>query len=621
LRQAAKATSIMTSQPITTPRSGAAWRNPRAFLLSASLGAAALCISGHASAFSIETSVTAGCHESITASALRGVRAIVPNAPPIAPDDDELALIDDLPFTLDDDLRDIGSASLLIGARDNDIKGYGVISIDEISQVQGDPLTQHEHCLRSAGEDEPGGTQSALLDCKQFIRDRVLRAMDGLDAAGAPDPRRRLSIPLVLSVRGLVSASLPVFYVRMGQALHALEDGFAHTLRTSDGMRVTSALNYIDLANATLNEPIDGPPHEAQLDRCDDPDEIRARNHHLAIAASTDMLQAALDPSLDRGQKERAVDEVLNRYLSFEPGCTFTNGWCNAPEIALPAAGCGCVVAGASGGPSSLGLGLVALMLAVLRRSAKRGRRVRAGALASALAFAALVAASPSNALAAPTDPAAAAPTIAAAAAPTALTPAEVKANARVDAPIAPAPKVGETPRVVARLVTKDEATKERAERDRSRFSLFFAASGAIDKPAIAGDLAVRWQLNESWVIGLDAEFNPYYGIQSKTFRMGSFNGYATLIRRYPMRFESVNLRTSAHLGTSVLLMDLYGAPRGSTGIFLGISPLGVEWKISRAVYIVVDPINIAVAAPQLAATPFVYQQYRFTIGVELAPW
>jgi MYXO-CTERM domain-containing protein len=612
----------MQFQPITTPHAGAARVSVRALLLSASLGAAILCTSDRASAFSIETSVTAGCHESITASALRNVRGLVPNAPPIVTDENDLALIDDLPFTLDDDLRDIGSASLLIGARDNDIKGYGVISIDEISQIQGDPLTQQEHCLRSTSEDEPGGTENALLDCKEFIRDRVFRAMDGLDASGSPDPQRRVALPLVLSVRGLVSAELPVFYLRMGQALHALEDGFAHTLRSSDGMRVTSALNYIDLANATLDEQRDGPPHEAQLDRCDDPDEIRTRNHHLAITASTEMLQAALDPSLDRVQKERVVDQVLSRYLSFEPGCTFDNGWCNAPEIALPVAGCGCVVAGTSGGSGALGVGLMALMLAVFRRRAKRARRARAPSLsrAVALALAALVVASTSTALAAPPDTAAAAP-IAPAAAPTALTAAEVKANAKVDAPVAPAPKVGETPRVVARLVTKDEATKERAERDRSHFSVYIAASGAIDKPAIAGDLAVRWQLNESWVIGLDAEFNPYYGIQSKTFRMGSFNGYATLIRRYPMRFESVNLRTSAHLGTSVLLMDLYGAPRGSTGIFLGLSPLGIEWKVSRAVYIVVDPINIAVAAPQLAATPFVYQQYRFTIGLELAPW
>jgi hypothetical protein len=610
----------MTIQPITMLCCGAARGSARALALSASLGAALLSFSGHASAFTIETSVTAGCHEAITATALRAVRGAVPNAPPIAPDRDELALINDLPFTVDDDLRDIGGASLLIGARDNDIKGFGVISVDQLSQLQSDPLTQREHCLRSSGEDESGGSEASLLDCRDYIRDRVLRAIDGLDAGGTPDPKQRASVALVLSVRGLVSASLPLFYFRMGQALHALEDGFTHSLRTTDGMRVTAALNYIDLANGQLDEQRDGPPHESQLDRCDDPDELRTRNHRLAIQASTEMLRAALDSSLDRGEKERAVDEVLTRYLSYEPGCNFANGWCHAPETSLSGSAWGCALVGTSGGAGSLGPGAIALVLTLMRRAGKRARRVRTPALA--LAFAAVVVAAPSTALAqpAPAPPRSAAPT-SPATPPTDLTAAELKANAKVDAPVAPPPKEGETPRVVARLVTKEEARAERTERDRSRFSLYIAASGAIDKPAIAGALAARLQLTEAWVIGLDAEFNPYYGIQSRSFRMGSFNGYATLIRRYPMRFETVNLRTSAHLGTSVLLMDLYGAPRGSTGIFLGVSPLGVEWKISRALYIVVDPINLAVAAPQLAATPFVYQQYRSTIGIELAPW
>jgi hypothetical protein len=607
----------MTFQLTTTPV-GVGRGAARPLALSAALGAAVLFFCGHASAFTIETSVTAGCHEAITASALRAVRARGPIAPPIAPDRDDLALINDLPFTVDDDLRDTASATLLVGARDNDIKGYGVFSIDEISQVQSAPLTQHEHCLRSAGEDESGGTEAALADCRSYIRARVLSALDGLDEHGAPDPGLRASLVLTLSVRGQVSASLPLFYLRMGQGLHALEDGFAHALRTSDGLRVTAILNYVDLANGTLDETRDGPPHEVQLDSCADLDELRTRNHRLAITAATEMLQAALDPASDRGEKERAVDEVLNRYLTYEPGCTMDNSWCDAPETGLSGGTCGCVAAGASGGAGSPGVGAVALMFLVLRRAAKRGSR----AATLGLALAAVVITAPSLALAqATTAPVGGAAPSAPAPPPTALTTAELKANAKVDAPAAPPPDAGEAPRVVARLVTKDEANKERAERDRSRFSLYVAASAAFDKPALAGALAARWQLSEAWVIGLDAEFNPYYGSQSRTFRMGSFNGYATLIRRYPMRFESVNLRTSAHLGTSVLLMDLYGAPRGSTGIFLGVSPLGVEWKVSRALYIVVDPINLAVAAPQLAATPFVYQQYRFTIGIELAPW
>jgi len=142
----------MSLQAITTP-GDVERRASYSLALSASLGAAVLFFSGAASAFTIETSVTAGCHEEITASALRAVRARGPSAPPMVPDRDDLALINDLPFTIDEDLRDTASATLLLGARDNDIKGYGVFSIDEISQVQGAPLAQHEHCLRRAERD------------------------------------------------------------------------------------------------------------------------------------------------------------------------------------------------------------------------------------------------------------------------------------------------------------------------------------------------------------------------------------------------------------------------------------------------------------------------------------
>ncbi len=618
LQLAAKLDSNMAVQSIPGRRSVLARGALGAAACSALLGTALF--SRHASAYTIETPFTTGCHESITADALRAVRGQLANAPPIVPTRDETALIDDMPFTVDDDIRDLGGATLLSGVRHNDIKGFAVLSVDQLAQVQSDPHTQREHCLRGASEDESGGTEASLLDCRSYIRERVLLAMDGLDAASRPDPEQRVPITLTLSVRGLVSASLPIFYFRMGQGLHALEDSFTHSFRTTDGMHVTSALNYIDLANGTLDEQRDGPAHNALLDSCDDADPLLARNHHLAIQASTEMLHAALDPALDRGEKERAVDEVLARYLSFEPGCDSANSWCDAAENKVVGGACGCGIPGSPVGSGSLGLGVIALTLIAVRRAGRKARRVRSGALL--LVAAAMVAGGSSTASAADAPaPAASAKAGAPVAAPTTLTSAELKANAKVDAPAAPPPKAGDAPRVVARLVTKEEAKTERAERDRSPFSIYIAASVAVDKPAIAGALAARWQLNESWVLGLDAEFNPYYGIQTRSFRMGSFNGYATLIRRYPMRFESVNLRTTAHLGASVLLMDLYGAPRGSTGIFLGISPLGIEYKVSRALYVVIDPINLAVAAPQLAATPFVYQQYRATIGIELAPW
>ena len=49
-------------------------------------------------------------------------------------------------------------------------------------------------------------------------------------------------------------------------------------------------------------------------------------------------------------------------------------------------------------------------------------------------------------------------------------------------------------------------------------------------------------------------------------------------IRRYPMAFDRVNLRSSLHLGTSTLLFDVYGAPRYSTGPYAAVSLLGIDY-------------------------------------------
>src|SRR5262249_27165475 len=72
-------------------------------------------------AFTVATRFTEGCHEEITEAALRAARKTFPTtAAPIAPDPNEKALIDDLPFAVPDDMRDLAAASLLVGVRDND---------------------------------------------------------------------------------------------------------------------------------------------------------------------------------------------------------------------------------------------------------------------------------------------------------------------------------------------------------------------------------------------------------------------------------------------------------------------------------------------------------------------
>ena len=125
------------------------------------------------SAYTVSSVLTPGCHEDMTSEALRAVRSDVPGAAPMAPTHDEQALIDDLQFNVADDMRDLAAVTLLLGVRDNDLKGRSSDDLTQLAEVHGNPDNQDEHCLRSEGQDEPGGSEAAVLACRAFIRGRV----------------------------------------------------------------------------------------------------------------------------------------------------------------------------------------------------------------------------------------------------------------------------------------------------------------------------------------------------------------------------------------------------------------------------------------------------------------
>src|ERR1700690_367431 len=244
-----------------------------------------------AHAYTVKNIFSRGCHEEITTAALRTVRGELATAAPLSATDDEKALIGDLQFTPDADMSDLGGATLLIAVRDNDLKGRGSEDVTQLAAVHGNPDGQQEHCLRSQDQDEPSGSASAVMVCRAFIRDRIVEALGGLDAAGMPDATNRTPLAVHLSLRGQVDAPLPTYYVKMGQAIHAIEDSFTHTYRTADERQITVVLNWIDKVNGTLVESRDGPAHASQLDRCDDPDALRTTRRRLAIEAASGVLR------------------------------------------------------------------------------------------------------------------------------------------------------------------------------------------------------------------------------------------------------------------------------------------------------------------------------------------
>jgi hypothetical protein len=539
-----------------------------------------------AEAYTISSAITAGCHEKITTDALRAVRLDLPSAAPLPADRNDRALIDDLEFTPANDMTDLGGATLLVGVRDNDLKGRDSMALSQLALVHGDPSAQREHCLRNSHEKEPGGSATAVSDCRAFIVERIGEALAGLDATSTPDLAQRTSIPLYLSLRHSVDASLPTYYVRIGQAIHAIEDSFTHTYRSPDEMQITVNLDWVDEANGNLVEATDGPPHSTELDRCDDPDDLRQRRRELATEAATAVLRTTLDPNHTNDEKMAAVEVILDKYLSYSPGCTFDNNWCQAAERQYGNSQFGCSVGGPPYRTSGWGwLVIVGLFTMVGRTWRRHGKKAVIG-----LSILWLTSFLPSRAFAQP-EPGGPPPDTAALA-------AEHKAPLPVTTPV-----------------------KEPGPKDPSQVALgaYLGGSGSVNNAAAAATLGARLRFSKHWTFGLDAEWNPWIAVNgASTVRAGVFNGYGTVIFRLPLAYEQFNLRTTANLGVSRLLIDLYGAPKGSTGIYAGLSPLGLEWKMSRMFFLIINPLNFAMPTPQLKGVPFSYSQYRFTIGLEV---
>jgi hypothetical protein len=563
-----------------------------------------------------------GCHEPITAEALRAVRARFGTAPVLAPSRDEAAMIADVKFAPPSDLvHDLAGMTLMLGVRDNDLKGIDPLSSLDLVQVHGDPNTQDEHCIRSATDDGTAGDRSMLVACSAFIVKTATEALDGLDASGMVDPARRMPLTLYVATRGKITPELPLFYLKIGAALHALEDGFPHTYRTADGMKVTVVLNWIDLVGESYDEPRDGPPHRAELDRCWDDDPTIARNRVLSVQAATELLGAALDPGLTREQKVRQFEAITTKYLGYQPGCSFDNQWCASPEASVTNS----VACNAAGG-SSASLAVVLLMGGVIsarfrrregarvRRASSESRASRVSRVARVLAAACLLLAMVASAAYAQAPAPAPAPADAPAAPPAPAPPAPAPAPDAEPTPEGPKEPGRDLPTPTGPEIAAVRADKKLG----SPWGIAASVGGSVDRAAFAGTVAVRYRLHEQWLVGIDAGWNPWVTTSPMDVRAGVATVAATLIRRFPMRFDRVNLRSSLHLGASTLLFDVYGAPKYSTGPYGAISPLGLDYDIGGSVRIVWDPMEIALPVPLLGQLPLYYEQFRFMIGVQI---
>ena len=343
-----------------------------------------LCAAPRAHAFALRTAFTDPCHESIALYAWNRYLVDLPlEDVPLPPAGAWRALADELARTYalspETDAERLVLLSLLLGVRAPDSEGYALTDLENIRVVHAHPDAQAPHALRRMEDDGPAGNAAALEAARAFIKAQVKLAREALQRPGAD---QFLPARASLDYYGTVEVPTwaPVFH--LGQALHAVQDSFAHSLRAEDNQRVLHVLNYVEAIHGTLEEDRDGLPHSQTLDTCG---VGNAPLVQAAADASLDFLVAALGEELLGGDSS-AVDAVLARWMTPAEGCTSANRYCDAPWLTFAsqdftrpylARAFGCSAAGGSSA------GLVALALALLAWRKRRGPAL--AALAGAL--------------------------------------------------------------------------------------------------------------------------------------------------------------------------------------------------------------------------------------------
>lgn len=529
-----------------------------------------------ASAFEIETPVSESCHEELTlAAATASMFPNFGNAP--APTDEQRRAMNDLVFDLP--RRDPWTLALMIGVRSNDLGSRAPTDITGLTGIHDDPKQQDAHCIRREDDDGPEGDVGALAACRAFI-------IGELETGGLLDEQLDLAaterVESFFKFRGVYTISLPTFAYRLGRAIHAVEDGYAHAMRDPDTGNVRSVLNWIDaFGGSNYDEERDGYQHLSGLDDCRRTDAVQvARLTHARDAATAIFLAIVTQGPGRRARVEAAVDAAL----VLIPNCTKANDYCNAPELdestSLRAFGCS-----STGTPASLAFGLALLLLVTRRRSAF----VIALALAPLAAYA--------------EDPPVVEQTLPTPTTDTGVDPEKVPENAK--------PASGDEP-----AKNLPAAVQDRADVVRWHFDARVGA--AWDDPAAGAALGLGLDY-KTWSFGLLAEWNPWMSFDEVgSTRAGVANIYGTFAYRW-YHSAKISLATRIEVGTSTMLFELLGIDKYTTGIYLGGTLTTVRFPISKRMALTFDPIHFALPTPRPFGLPFYYKQYRVTFGIEVA--
>jgi hypothetical protein len=502
-----------------------------------------------AHAWQIDDPIHHNCHERITFQALQAAGYVQPPRDPTGTDAQLSKSTEFDPKAYDQNLY---ALSLILGARYPDLHGVPDFSFGQLATVHNAPGDQDEHCLRSQTQDGPEGNVTALRDCRKRIEALYWSALGTLDAAGGVDPDERVPAPLNTQYQGTIQYPVSQYYWFAGRGLHAIQDSFTHTFRTPDQHKVQHVFDWVEQVACTLDEARDGHGHESVLDNCEHGDETVKPRFDAAVLASTQFLQLLREPG-DKAARQLRIDQFLDSWFTFEPGCTMDNGYCgNTVAKFLDASpdsskgtgicqGCGACPQGTQA-PIATVLTVLAGVLVAWRW--------RRGSLASLLLCAGLLAHRPAEA----------------------------------------------------------------SELDRG-YRTEVHGSLSVANPAYALQVNGAYAFKRFEIGGL-LELNPWMSIERRSMSLGATNAAVFVHFKHKLR-PDLWWRAGLALGLSVLNDEQVGTHVGKTGAYLNLKGFGLVWQFDEDVALVVDVFDLAIAAPQLTGWPLVQPQSRFSIGLQ----
>ncbi|MGK0358143.1 MAG: basic membrane lipoprotein Med (substrate-binding protein (PBP1-ABC) superfamily) [Bradymonadia bacterium] len=321
-----------------------------------------------ASAYTIETGFSEGCHEGITAVAYALASPELPHDQVPVPGGVwrriSKALIARAGLDIAGEREEFFFFSIFAGVRSPDTDGHSTLNLASIRAIHASPEGQYLHCLRAPGDDGVEGDAQAVRGCRAAILESMLSAREFLRL---PTAEQIIEVNLTLDFYGTIQVDVwaPAYF--LARALHTLQDSFTHSIRSPDLRQMWHVMNYAEAVGGSLSESRDGLAHSSTMDACDDTTEVLVLG---AIEASADLLRAANRTLL--GEDDAQLTAVLVKWINYEPGCSKANAYCDSVWVPLARKGAtGPILEEALGcqqGPGSGGLAFGLLLLLGLSR-------------------------------------------------------------------------------------------------------------------------------------------------------------------------------------------------------------------------------------------------------------